>query len=183
MVYRYHQERATQTAAYLLKRRGGRMSYLKLLKLMYLADRRALLEQGRPITFDRYVSMDHGPVLSQTYNLIVAEEAPEAHSYWREFVSEPLPGYEVSLRKDAPTGALSLNQVEVLDDVFAEYGHLGRWELVRITHTLPEWEDPRGSSVPIALRDILRGGGMEDEEADAVEEALLGEDALDRLLQ
>jgi uncharacterized phage-associated protein len=52
------------------------MSFLKLIKLMYLADRRALLEQGRSITFDRYVSMDHGAVLSQTYNLIVSEEAP-----------------------------------------------------------------------------------------------------------
>lgn len=159
------------------------MSYLKLLKLMYLADRRALLEHGRPITFDRYVSMDHGPVLSQTYNLIVAEEAPDAHSYWREFVSEPLPGYEVALRKEAPTGELSVEQLGLLERIFAEYGELGRWELVRVTHTLPEWEDPHGSSVPIALRDILRAGGMEDEEAEAVEEALLGEDALDRLLQ
>lgn len=182
MIYRYHLERATQSAAYLLKLRGGRMSYLKLLKLMYLADRRALLEHGRPITFDRYVSMDQGPVLSQTYNLIVAEEAPDEHSYWREFVTEPLPGYEVSLRKDAPTGELSQAQLSLLDEVFAEFGKMGRWELVRVTHTLPEWEHPHGSSVPIALRDILRGGGMDDEEAEAVEESLLGEDAMDRLL-
>ncbi len=69
--------------------RGCRMSYMKLLKLLYLAARGALLAHGRPITYDRYVSMDHGPVLSQTYNLIVAEQSQgQPPSYWRQFISQ-----------------------------------------------------------------------------------------------
>lgn len=182
MNLRYRQERATQAAARLLKLRGGTMSYLKLLKLLYLADRKALLQHGRPITFDRFVSMDHGPVLSQTYNLIVAEESPGEHSYWREFISEP-EHYEVRLRKDAPNGELSAAQERVLDEVFEEFGAMGRWDLVKFTHTLPEWENPHGSSIPIALRDVLRGAGVDDEEAEAVEEELAGETALERLLE
>jgi uncharacterized phage-associated protein len=158
------------------------MSYLKLLKLLYLADRKALIEHGRPITFDRYVSMDHGPVLSQTYNLIVGEESPGEHSYWRDFISEP-DRYDVHLVKDAPNGALSAAQERVLDELFAEFGRMSRWDLVHFTHTLPEWVDPHGSSVPIALRDVLRGAGVEDDEADAMAIDLAGEDALERLLQ
>jgi uncharacterized phage-associated protein len=68
MNLRFQRKRATQAAARLLDRRGGRMSYMQLLKLMYLADRNAILAYGRPTTYDWYVSMDHGPVLSQTYN-------------------------------------------------------------------------------------------------------------------
>lgn len=182
MNLRYRQERATQAAARLLELRGGTMSYLKLLKLLYLADRKALVEHGRPITFDRYVSMDHGPVLSQTYNLIVAEESPGTHSYWREFISEPA-DYEVHLLKAAPNGELSAAQERILDEVFEEFGRLGRWDLVKLTHTLPEWEDPQGSSIPIALRDVLRATGLDDDEAEAIEADLAGEDALERLLQ
>ena len=45
--------------------RGGKMSYMKLLKLLYLVDREALLRWGRPVSTDRYVSMDieYGDIL------------------------------------------------------------------------------------------------------------------------
>lgn len=177
MPLRYRQERATQAAARLLKARGGRMSYMKLIKLLYLADRRALLDLGRPITFDRYVSMDHGPVLSQTYNLIVAEELPDHRTYWRQFISEA-EHYEVSLVQEAPDDELSRAQEEILDSVFAEFGHWDRWELVRFMHTLPEWEDPQGSSLPISIYDVLRGGGLEEDDIESVDEALAADDSL-----
>ncbi|MGH7665300.1 MAG: Panacea domain-containing protein [Gemmatimonadaceae bacterium] len=155
---------------------------MKLLKLLYLADRKALLEHGHPITYDRYVSMDHGPVLSQTYNLMVAEESPERPTYWRRFISEP-EHYEVCLENEAPNGELSPAQGAILDAVFAEFGSLNRWELVALSHQLPEWEDPQGSSVPIDIHDVLRAGGLSDEDVEAVEEALASEDALAQLLK
>jgi uncharacterized phage-associated protein len=182
MNLRYHQERATQAAARLLDARGGAMSYLKLLKLLSLADRRALLDHGRPITFDRFVSMPHGPVLSQTYDLIVGEEQPGQRSYWREHISEP-ERYEVRLLKKPATSTLSAAQERILDEVFAEFGSMGRWQLVQYVHTLAEWQDPQGSSMPISIRDVLRAGGLDDEAAEAVEDDLAGEDALSRLLQ
>ncbi|MEP6495255.1 MAG: Panacea domain-containing protein [bacterium] len=181
MRLRYRQERATQAAARLLQLRGGTMAYMKLLKLLYLADRKALLEHGRPITYDRYVSMDQGPVLSQTYNLIVAEETPDRPTYWRRYISEP-EHYEVRLIGEAPTGELSKAQEAILDEVFREFGHLGRWALVDLCHTLPEWVDPQGSSIPISIGDVLRGAGLEADAVAAIEEAFLAEDALASLL-
>ena len=183
MQLQYNIDRATQAAARLLELRGGRMSYMKLLKLLYLTDRKALLEHGRPITYDRYVSMDHGPVLSQTYNLIAAEPDPSAApSYWHRVISRP-DNYEVALLEPTVnTSALSPAQLQIIDTVFAQFGRKGRWELVEYVHTLPEWENPHGSSIPISLRDILSGGGLDEKDAEAVEEGLLAESALDELL-
>lgn len=159
------------------------MSYMKLLKLMYLADRKALLAYGRPITYDRFVSMDHGPVLSQTYNLMVAEESPDqAPSYWRSVISGPT-NYELSLRvTDPPHDQLSPAQERVLDDVFHEFGAMSRWELVALVHTLPEWRDPHGSSIPISVRDLLSAGGLDDDVVDEIETSLMGEEAMAALL-
>lgn len=183
MNLRFQHERATQAAARLLQRRGGRMSYMKLLKLLYLADRKALLSFGRPITYDRYVSMDHGPVLSQTYNLMVAEESPdEQPSYWRSVISGPS-DYEVSLRVSVPPNdQLSPAEEGVLDDVFEEFGGLSRWKLVDFVHTLPEWKDPRGSCIPISLRDVLAGGGVDEGDVDAIESELLAREAMSDVL-
>lgn len=61
---RYREEKATEAAARLLKLRGGAMSHMKLIKLLYLLDREAYVRWGRPVTYDTYVSMPHGPVLS-----------------------------------------------------------------------------------------------------------------------
>ena len=71
--------------------------------------------------------MDHGPVLSQTYNLIVAEQSPDQPtSYWRQFISEP-EQYEVRLLADTPpVGELSPAQLGVLDVVFREFGAMSR---------------------------------------------------------
>ena len=41
---------------------------------------------------------------------------------------------------------------------------MDRWKLRDFTHTLPEWEDPKGSSVPIRPEDILRAGSKSEEE-------------------
>jgi len=140
MHLQFRQEKATQAAPRLLKLRGGRMSYMKLLKLLYLADRKALVEHSRPITSVRYVSMNHGPVLSQTYNLMVSVDAPDAPPYWRRYISGPT-NYEVTLLQDVASSDLSPAQEKVLDAIFDEFGQFGRRDWVRVAHELPEWHD------------------------------------------
>src|SRR3984893_13184309 len=90
MRMRFNEAKATQAAVRLLRNRGGRMSYMKLIKLLYLADREALARCGRPITTDTYVSMKHRPVLSQVLNLITEGENPAlGQTGWVKHVSEP----------------------------------------------------------------------------------------------
>ncbi len=151
--------------------RGGRMSYLKLIKLLYLADREALLKWGRPISTDRYVSMDRGPVLSRVLDLATDGEDPGSPSIWASSITSP-GNYEVELSAEAGDDGLSEAEMRLLDLIFAEHGKKSRWELVDFTHRLPEWIDPRGGAIAITYRDILKAGGKSDLEIAAVEEEL-----------
>ena len=165
---RFNENKATQSAAYFLNLRGGRMHYLKLIKLLYLADREALLRWGVPITTDRYVSMDHGPVVSNIYNLITDETAEKPH--WATYISPPIGEYEVELIKQAPTSLLSIAEEKLMSEIFDKYGHMYRFRIVDdVCHRLPEWKGKQGTSIPISICEILRFEGEDDEEIHAIE--------------
>jgi uncharacterized phage-associated protein len=167
----FNQRKATQAAAFFLRVRGGRMSYLKLIKLLYLADRAALLRAGRPITTDRYVSMDKGPVVSRILDLATEDPVPGQAHVWNEHISEPS-NYEVGVKKDPGRDEISDAEISILEEVFREHGKKSRWDLVDFTHKLPEWKDPKGSAIPIEVRDILRLAGKTELETKAVEDEL-----------
>jgi uncharacterized phage-associated protein len=160
----FNQEKATASAAFLLRLRGGQMSYLKLIKLLYLADREALNRWGFNITTDRYVSMEHGPVVSNIYNLVTIDEKDSA--FWSHYITPPLGTYEVALQSDEiPEMQLSRAEENLLAEIFAQYGTWDRWRLRDFTHSLPEWQDPGTSSLPISVREILKAQGQSDQEA------------------
>jgi uncharacterized phage-associated protein len=166
MALRFDEAKATQAAAFILKLRGGQMHYLKLIKLLYLSDREALIRWGIPITTDRYVSMNHGPVLSNIFNLIT-EEGPKPT--WGRFISAPMGDYEVRLLQEAPTDRLSRAEETLLREIYGQFGHRNRWDIVdNVMHKLPEWTYPDGSSVSISVREILSGAGEDEEEIKAV---------------
>jgi len=159
----FREEKATQAAARLLKLRGGKMSHLKLIKLLYLVERESLVRLGAPLTHDSYCSLPHGPVLSATLDRINTRECYEG-GYWDRYIS-PKAHFEVSLRQpEVPNGQLSRAEEALIDEVFAKHGHLSRWDLVEFTHGLPEWKDPKGSALPIDPADILRSEGFSDNE-------------------
>jgi uncharacterized phage-associated protein len=182
MLPRFNERRATEAAARFLTLRGGRMSYLKLIKLLYLLDREALLRWGRPVTTDRYVSMDNGPVVSRIYTLIREEPAPGADPVWRHFISPPV-NYEVSLTAAPEIEELSPAEESLIDEIFANYGKLSRWDLVNLSHNLAEWQDPKGSAIPIEYRDILRAGKKTESEIAAIESELEALAAAEAALQ
>jgi uncharacterized phage-associated protein len=182
MLLRFNERRATEAAARFLKLRGGRMKYLKLIKLLYLLDREALLRWGAPVTTDQYVSMDNGPVVSRIYELIRDEAAPGTDSFWRRHISAP-EDWDVTLIAEPEPAEVSPAENALIDEIFARYGKMGRWDLVRLSHDLPEWQDPKGSAIPIAYRDILRAGKKTEAEIAAVEAELEALAAAEALLQ
>src|SRR5690242_19292671 len=123
MRLKFREDKTTQAAARLLSLSKKRMNHMKLIKLLYLLDREALISWGRPVTFDVYVNMRYGQVLSITLNLI-NEQSDGRHrntGYWREFISERADN-RVSLVKDAPTDQLSHAEEELINKVYSEYG-------------------------------------------------------------
>ena len=71
---------------------------------------------------------------------------------------------------------------QLLDEIFRKHGHKTRWDLVELTHKLPEWKNPQGSAIPIQYRDILKAGGKTDLEIAAVEDELEGVALMENIL-
>ena len=178
MALRFDEIKTTQAAARLLGHGGGRMSVLKLIKLLYLTDRAALLKWGRLLTFDTYFSLPQGPILSATLDKINEAVAPEGPSYWHTVISERSGNDVRLLGRDAlPNTELSLAEEELLDRIWDEFGAMSGWDLRDYSHGLPEWQDPEGSRRPIDLQDILMSEGFSRDTALEIKRTMEAESA------
>lgn len=157
--------KAIQACAVLLKAEPGHcMGRLRLLKLLYIAERESLAKTRRFITNDTVVAMDHGPVLSHTYNLIKGEVI--ASPTWDEFFESQ--AYKVKLRQDPGLGELSRREIAKLHEVSEHYANVEDWTVRDLTHLFPEWDKnqpPKGSSKRIPLDDILEATGTTADKA------------------
>ncbi|MDQ3246933.1 MAG: Panacea domain-containing protein [Pseudomonadota bacterium] len=152
----FNVRKAAQIAAFFAREEGGAINVLKLTKLVYLADRRNMEKYDVPISGDNFVSMDHGPVNSITYNYINGME--DQRDSWAEFIADRA-GYEVGLVKsisDDDLDQLSRAEIDSLREVWAHFGKMDRYQIRDWTHhNCPEWEDPQGSSAPIAFERVF----------------------------
>lgn len=180
MPVRYREDRTTQAAARLLRHAGGKLNHMKLIKLLYLVERTSLVRFGRPITYDWYYSLPHGPVLSLTLNKINEIPEPGHETYWHRYISERK-GHEVALRDGVPSDQLSPAEEKLIDEIHAQFGQMSEWQLRDYSHTLPEWQDPDGSRLPIEIRNILLADGLSEEDVSEVEENIRAEASAARL--
>lgn len=176
---KFREDKVTQVATLFLKMGGGKMNHLKLMKLLYLADREALVRWGRPIVYDSYVSMNQGPVLSQTLDLIHGDSS--ATKFWNKCIS-PTTNFEVSLLVKSETSKLSRAEEKLIDEIFAKFKHLDQWQLVEYTHGLPEYQDPKGSSIPISYEKVLKGAGRTDIDITSIVDEIDNIGSMDNLM-
>jgi uncharacterized phage-associated protein len=173
MKFPFNEKKAAQAAAHLLKLNGGKMDKLVLIKLLYIADRRTLIEHGQPITGDKMLSLDNGPALSQVLNLINERHAPR-RSAWVDYVGA-LTGDDVPLKAAKPaTDQLSRYELRILRETFDTHGKLdpeGKpWDLVKWCHdNIPEWENPHGGSVSIEYADVLRKARVSEADIERIQ--------------
>ncbi len=161
MKFVFDEPKAAEAAARMLELGDGSMSVLKLIKLLYLADRRSLVETGFPMTKDRMVSMPHGPVLSKVYDRIKETGRIESRAFGR-FVSQAGNNRLQLVEPPPVVGKLSRYEIRVLRETFEQFGHMTEAQLRRYTHKLPEYRDPKGSSVDIDHLDIFRAEGKSE---------------------
>lgn len=170
------QERIAQAAAFLIGcGKEQRIQYLKLLKLLYWADRESLREAGVPITGDTAVAMKNGPVLSNIYDYIKGEDLSD-HTVWDRYFRKD--GYELVLTADPGMGKLSRYDRRILKTAYETHQGQDGFEMSESSHEFPEWEaanarrkiDGRGA-VPIRIEDTLAAVGCSQEQIDRVAEA------------
>jgi uncharacterized phage-associated protein len=160
MRFELDHEKAAQAAAFLLKRHSGRLNYTALIKLLYMADRQALVDSGLPITRDYMVSMENGTVLSGVLDLI---KGKKAHPAWNAHIEKD--GYDVVLLNDTSSfKRLSPYEMRIIEQIDSKFGHLDWRDLCALTHKFPEWHDPQGSSERIEPADILRSAARDEDE-------------------
>jgi uncharacterized phage-associated protein len=176
-----NEEKATAAAAVLLKLAGGKMNYLKLIKLLYLAERESLRRFARPIIGDDYFSMPKGPVLSIVLNLIKAKEDEAQEDLWLRYVHRN--NHDVELIGDPGNAALSDAEIEILGQVFEKHKTVDPFRLVQVLHKeLPEWKDPGKSRIKIHPEDILRAVGTSEEDIEEIAREIAGLNTMDALL-
>lgn len=163
----FSEKKAAQIAAFFIYRNGGKAELLKLIKLMYFAERRSFAEYGEPMTGDQYYSLDHGPILSKTLDHInnFVDSAPGGWETWIQDREDHFLALRVEGDPIDRLTQLSDADLEVLEATWKEYGHYTASELRNLSHELcEEWEDPEGSRLPISYSRILRCVGYEDRE-------------------
>jgi uncharacterized phage-associated protein len=160
MVFRFNFEKTLQAAAFLLGLDGRRMERIRLLKLLYIADRELLAQSGRPLTGDRAVALRHGPVLRQVYDLIQGEAFKAGD--WDRYIHTD--NHAIELRCDPGRGELSRREIEKLKEVSDRYRDRDEWAIVEETHPFPEWcmHHVEGTSNPIPWEAILVAQGKAD---------------------
>ncbi len=156
----FNEKKAAQVAAFFLIQANAGLTILKLMKLMYLAERRSFESYGEGLVGDRLVSMPHGPVLSITHNYMNGE-LPSAVGGWDTWIVDRA-GHELSLNESKSTASvddlleLSDADVMVLNDTWQQFGTMTGWQLRDYTHAhCPEWKDPDGSMIPMKPEDLF----------------------------
>ena len=129
------------------KKRGYGVTQYDIAKAIFLADRAHLNRYGRPITYDNYVAMEHGPVPSFTYDILkhdkrsidqiggimwdrraAPEKSKNAYVY-----SNP--------KRAADTDILARSDLEELSNALVIVKTLGFNQVRRLTHDDPAYLD------------------------------------------
>lgn len=156
--------KAAQVAAFFVNENGGQINVLKLVKLIYLADRSFMEQFDCSLLNDQLVSMDHGPVNSLTLSYI--NGMSWGSSGWDEFITDREKhnvGLVKALTGDSDLDELSHAELRVLSETWAAFGHMSPFQIRDYTHdNCPEWEDPDGSSNPIPYERVFKFLGKEN---------------------
>ncbi|MDD3171856.1 MAG: Panacea domain-containing protein [Bacilli bacterium] len=129
-----------QVVNFFAKKEGGTIDKLKLIKLVWLADRYHLRKFGRLITNDQYWAMPYGPVASNTKDLVgnnVFWDDKEKSYIERYF---KIQGDRIKTIKDCDFDFFSETDIKSIEDIYEKYGKYKASTLVTFSHKFPEWK-------------------------------------------
>lgn len=107
-------------------------------KVFYFADKKHLERYGRFICGDSYVAMKHGPVPSQTYDIM---KVPVGRGWVSPDQAELIQsafdvsdGCRIQVKRQPELAQLSGSEIECLDESIAEHGSKSFRELTSLSH-------------------------------------------------
>lgn len=161
----YNPLKAAQTIAFFAMQEGHAINILKVIKLVYLADKESVRVRGFPIQQEARVSMPHGPVNSVTLDWVNGSyrDNGEWSSVLNDKSNHRVGCCDATLTID-DLDELSVRELRIMQDVWDQFGHMDGFQLADWTHdpnNVPEWENPNGSSVPIPLERMMSAAGLD----------------------
>jgi uncharacterized phage-associated protein len=155
IAFRFNLQKSIQAMAYLLDRLGP-VDKVKLMKLLYIADRNNFVRHGYPITGSVQKAMEWGPVPSACLSVIDGEYRADPDAVFQVLHVDDS---TVSVRAVPAFNLLDDAERSTLDFVIQSFGATPKWDLVKYTHTFPEYEEAyrgEGTSTPITYEAMLR---------------------------
>ncbi len=130
-------------AIYYILKKIKKADKIKLVKLIYLADKYHLIRYGRTITNDDYYAMQHGPV-GTTVKDVLSFDSFSLSANGIKYASRLLDkiddnNFTAKLSARVSFDMLSDTDKEALDFVVEEFGSMSSWKLRNYTHQYPEW--------------------------------------------
>jgi uncharacterized phage-associated protein len=137
-------EACVQAVHYLLKN-FGEMDKLKIVKLIYFADKRQLIFAARTITGDDYVAMRHGPAGSMVLN-VLNRNTEYLEQEQLDFIDRHI--LQANMGKDNYKSTdygmnydqLAESDKKALGIIGEKFKSLDKWDIVNLTHKYPEWK-------------------------------------------
>ncbi|MDR0305893.1 MAG: SocA family protein [Chitinispirillales bacterium] len=130
-------------AIYFLLKNLGELDKLKMVKLIYFADKLHLINYGRTITGDNYVAMRHGPAGSMVLDVInynAEHFDSEQLQYIDRYLQRTDIPYVYKCKSDPPDDEqLSKSDKDILALICGKLGKVNSRDLVELTHCYPEW--------------------------------------------
>lgn len=138
--FRFNWQKAIQAIDFIAQKKPG-ITQFYIGKVMFFADREHVLDYGRPITGDRYVAMEHGPVPSAIRDLLKVDSGyPDEmievlHS--RIGIKHEGNKQHIYSKGNSAFPNLSGSDKEYLENALNTYGSMSFTELKRISHQDP----------------------------------------------
>jgi uncharacterized phage-associated protein len=158
----FRSKKAAQAAGYFVHRNMPKIDKMKLIKLLYLAERESIEKRGRPMFFDQYFSMKDGLICSSALNGINGQLD---HLIWSSYI------LKTDRKTIKPVGPLtpkdqdqvSKSDLDILDDVQKKFGHMTASQIRHWTHqNCTEYQKVLMGRRPISYRDIYAALKFDD---------------------
>ncbi len=177
----YDAERAAQMAARFIRLEGDKISRLKLMKLMYLAEKEHLRQCGTPICGGRLASREHGPVIEEPFFSSYPNNKKERDP-WHTYIQAD-EQHHLKLTDKAKNdrfGRLSRRIENIIQKLYEQHKGKDQFQVRDYTHTLPEWKTPPEgmNRTPILYRELFTQWGYD---ADDLCQRIEERKALDRI--
>lgn len=162
------------------------VDYIKLFKLLYLAQKAHLSKYGRPIVNDDFYAMKAGPAPSVMYNICKVadgerseqdlEDAARCISVQTKKMSKGNDVKYVTVCESPDMDELSTSDIECIDEVYTKYGKLTSSRLSTITHDSAwkkNWDEEKVEGQRIGLLDIASAAGVNESMMKYIQENLM----------